>query len=211
VRRTFQFHDLSSDEFESLVGAICQQILGTGAVVFAAGKDGGRDGTFVGTAQKFPSVAAPYSGKFVIQAKHTANPVASCGSKEFGKIVDDEKPKIKALADGGELEFYLVFTNRKKPATSTIAKEKALAELGLKGAHIHGLEQLRAWLMQHPDIWSKLGFDRFDAPLRIQRDDITAVIAGFHAAFGSAGTAPASEDFSYVPKPQKNKINKLSA
>lgn len=106
MRRSFPFQDLGDDEFETLVAAICQKILGTGAVVFATGKDGGRDGKFEGVAQKFPSESSPLSGKFIVQAKHTANPAASCSNSEFGRLLDGEKPKITAMIANGELDHY---------------------------------------------------------------------------------------------------------
>jgi hypothetical protein len=91
LHRTFPIHDLSDDEFEELVVAICHHILGTGTIVFAVGRDGGRDGIFTGTAAKFPSPAAPLTGKFVVQAKHTQNPAASCADAEFGRILSSSK------------------------------------------------------------------------------------------------------------------------
>lgn len=211
MQRTFPFHDLSSDEFEILVAAICHKILGTGVVVFATGPDGGRDGSFAGVAASFPSPASPIQGKFVIQAKHTRNPVASCTDAEFNRILTGEEPKITALIEGGELDHYLIFTNRKKPAGDATKKERALKRLGLSTAHLLGIEQLRHWLTLHPDVWSNLGFDRFETPLRIQTDDLTAVVTEFHKALESSQLHGHQENFTYVPKPQKNRINKLSA
>lgn len=210
MRRSFPFHDLSDDEFETLCAAICQKILGTGAVVFATGKDGGRDGKFEGTAQQFPSAASPLSGKFIIQSKHTSNPVASCSDAEFGRVLDGEKSKVSSLIATGELEHYLVFTNRKRPADDAVAKEGALKALGLKSANVFGVEQLRLWLTEHPKIWSDLGFDRFEHPLRIKIADITAVIESFHSTLGDDATQPQAPNFAFVAKPKKNKINKLS-
>jgi hypothetical protein len=209
VHRTFPFHDLSDDEFEELVRGICRQILGTGAITFAAGIDGGRDATFTGTAQRFPSTTSPLAGKFVVQAKHTSNPVGSCSEKSFGKLLEGEYPKITTLIANGELEHYIVFTNRKKPATDGVAKEKTLRALGLKSAHLLGIEQMREWLTDEPKVWRDLGFDRFDSPLRIQTADITEVIIAFHSSVAVKKIAE-DNDFTYVPKPQKNKINKLS-
>lgn len=209
MRRTFHFQDLANDEFESLVGAVCLNILGTGTLVFAAGKDGGRDAAFNGCAQKFPSESSPLSGKFVIQAKHTNNPVGSCSDSEFARLLESEHPKILTLIKNGELEHYLVFTNRKKPADDGVKKEQILISLGLQTAHILGLEQLRSWLTEHPKVWSNLGFDRFDTPIRIQIDDLTTIITAFHSSLAE-GFRPSPENFTFVPKPQKNKINKLS-
>jgi hypothetical protein len=212
VHKTFPFQDLSDDEFEQLVAALCHHILGTGTIVFAKGRDGGRDAKFVGAAAKFPSVVSPLSGKFVIQAKHTSNPSASCADREFDRVLAGEHPRIANLISGDELEHYLVFTNRKKPAGDGVKKEKALVALGLKTAHLLGIEQLRDWLTLHPDVWTNLGFDRFEKSLRIQTEDITAVVSAFHTSMGDGSlTLGRAEDFSYVPKPEKNKINKLSA
>ncbi len=81
-----------------------------------------------------------------MQAKHTRNPVASCADADFGRILIGEHPKIIALIKAGELEHYLVFTNRKKPAGDGTKKENALRDLGLDSAHLLGIEQLRTWL-----------------------------------------------------------------
>jgi ABC-3C protein len=210
LHRTFPLSDLSDDEFETLIAAISYHVLGTGTIVFAAGRDGGRDATFTGTATQFPSATAPLAGKFVVQAKHTQNPAASCADTEFGRTLRGEHPKITRLIQGGELEHYLVFTNRKKPAGDGINKEAELKALGLVSAHLIGAEQIRLWLTMHPEIWSRLGFDRFETPLRIQTSDITTVVIAFHAELGKADLAVDRQDFTYVAKPQKNKINKLS-
>ena len=45
--------------------------------------------------------------------------------------------------------------------------------------------------------------------MRIQTADITEVITAFHSSVAAKKTVEDS-DFTYVPKPQKNKINKLS-
>jgi hypothetical protein len=210
LQRTFPLNDLSDDEFEALVAAICHHILGTGTFVFAAGRDGGRDGTFTGTAANFPSQAAPLTGKFIIQAKHTQNPAASCADTEFGRILIGERPKITELIKKGELEHYLIFTNRKKPAGDGTKKEQTLKELGLVSAHLLGVEQLRQWLTLHPEIWSRLGFDRFETPLRIQTKDLTTVVTAFHEALDGIHIDGRGKNFTYIPKPKKNKINKLS-
>ncbi len=69
--KDYLLHTLSPGAFEELVVRICHEILGFGTISFSSGKDGGRDAFFDSTAQRFPSVAEPWTGKFVIQAKHT--------------------------------------------------------------------------------------------------------------------------------------------
>lgn len=211
MKRTFPFHDLSDDEFEQLIVHMCMKVLGMGTVVFAKGRDGGRDGSFNGTANAFPSSASPLSGKFIIQAKHTSNPIASCSHSEFGKILDNERPKISRLVKEGELDHYLLFTNRTKPASKTIAKERALTKLKLKTVHVFGVEQLREWLTAHPAIWASLGFDRFDSKFAINAPDLGHVVRAFHSAImARTDVGESALDFDYVTKSKKNKINRLS-
>lgn len=152
MRRTYPINDLSSDEFEELVAAICLRVLGTGTIVFATGKDGGRDAAFTGTATNFPSTNSPLTGVFIIQAKHTTNPAASCADSDFGRVVMGEHAKIIKLINYDSLEHYLIFTNRKNPAGDGLKKEKALRDLGLTSAHLLGTEQMRMWLNAHPKI-----------------------------------------------------------
>lgn len=193
------------------MASVCLRILGTGTIVFAAGKDGGRDAAFNGKAAKFPSQQEPLSGSFVIQAKHTANPAASCADSEFSRIVNGEHSKITKLVKDDGLDHYLIFTNRRKPAGDGLKKEKALLSLGLKSAHLLGNEQIRIWLTSHATIWSDLGYDRFEKLIRLQTEDITAVVTSFHESIKDGGTIKQVEaDLSYLQKSKKNKINKLS-
>ena len=104
---------LGDSTFEDLINTICHKILGTGVISFSPGKDGGRDGKFTGTAQDYPDNVNPWSGKFIIQAKHTNNPIASCSDPDFVKIVKDEIIKIKKLKEAGDIDCYMLFTNRK--------------------------------------------------------------------------------------------------
>ena len=83
----FPLYYLNSEDFENLSALICDRILGTGTIVFSTGKDGGRDAKFTGKANNFPSDAAPWDGKFIIQAKHTTSPNASCTDSEFQTIM----------------------------------------------------------------------------------------------------------------------------
>lgn len=185
--------------------------LGMGVVSFATGKDGGRDGKFEGTAQKFPSEASPLVGKFIIQAKGTSNPAASCSDREFERIVKDEFARIDNLLKAGEVEHYLLFTNRRKPAIKSTALEKKIKELGLQSVYILGLEDIRHYLDLAPEIWSSMGFAEYDAPFSVKPDDLTEVIQGFHDAINDEGsTFNSAENFVHIDKKTKNKVNRLS-
>lgn len=91
--RDYRLYELDDQDFEHLVTQLCMEVLGTGTVSFAPGRDGGRDGRFNGTAQRFPSTTSPHCGKFIIQAKHTQRPGASCKDTEFARIIDAELPR----------------------------------------------------------------------------------------------------------------------
>ena len=82
----FPIHNLTDAEFENLVTLICREIMGIGITSFTAGKDGGKDAKFEGTASAFPDVTNPVSGKIIIQAKHTSFP-ATCSDYDFEKTL----------------------------------------------------------------------------------------------------------------------------
>src|SRR5437588_339817 len=120
----YQLHLIGDRPFELLSSLISERILGIGTFVFAANKDGGRDGRFEGTAKKFPSETVPWYGKFILQSKHTTSPTARCSDGEFRKIIDLEIPNIIKLIASGELDNYIIFTNR----TLTGVEEKAIRD-----------------------------------------------------------------------------------
>jgi len=66
---------------------------------FSAGKDNDKDSCFNGTANKFPSVASLWSGKTIIQAKHTTTLNASCSDRKFSvnetSVLTEELDKLK--------------------------------------------------------------------------------------------------------------------
>ena len=102
----YPLENLTDTEFEILVALICSEILGTGTIVFSDGKDGGRDAEFKGT--------KPWIGKIIIQAKHTHRNNASCSESDFQSILKTSViPAIKKLKKKNEIDFYLLFTNRK--------------------------------------------------------------------------------------------------
>lgn len=85
-----------------------------GRLSLSEGKDGGRDAKFTGMANEFPSRSKPWEGKFVIQAKHTMKPFASCSDSDFQSILRDEvRDKLIPLKEAGKVDYYLLFANRR--------------------------------------------------------------------------------------------------
>lgn len=208
----FSFHNLNDQDFEDLAGQICMEILGMGTVVFTKGRDGGKDGKFTGTANNFPSKRSPANGKFIIQAKHTANPYASCSDSSFGTIVDKEISRIENLVKENELEYYLLFTNRRLTGGSEkkfLTKIKSIK--GVKDAWLLAKNNLENYLKKYRDIWVNLGFNRYNNPLRIHPEDIGEIISAFYDAKNGIKSAFNSKnDFKHPGIVKKNKINKLS-
>jgi hypothetical protein len=209
---TYRLYELHDEEFEKLVVQICIQVLGTGTFSFAPGKDGGRDGRFMGTAESYPSRTSPHTGKFVIQAKHTGNAAASCSDRDFTHIVNKEIPRITTLVKDGELDHYLLFTNRRLTGTKDEKVRKLLAQIpNLKTGNLFGSDTITSYLVAHRNIWRDLGFDRDAAPFRINPADLVAIIHGFHGVMmGQQSEFKSATNFTHVKKQKKNKINKLS-
>jgi Uri superfamily endonuclease len=180
--------------------------------VFTQGKDGGRDGRFTGTAERFPSALSPLTGKFIIQAKHTTNPNASCSDPDFNQIMKKERKNIKALAANKELDHYLLFTNRRITGIKETSLRQDLGSVrGIKTAHILARETIHQQLTANHRVWTDLGFDRNEIPFRFNPSDLVAVIQGFHRVIKDNGSQfDSATNFSFVDKGRKNKINKLT-
>lgn len=212
----YHLEQLDDSTFEYLVNTICQKILGTGVISFSPGKDGGRDGKFIGTAQNFPDNINPWSGRFIIQAKHTNNPIASCSDSDFEKIVKDEILKIKKLKDACDIDCYLLFTNRKY---SGIKGEqlikKIVLETGVENSVIIGNETINNYLNQHKDIVRLYRLDLHHIPFDFSDEEIKNIILAFKQQLPSIENDIKAEidrikhDFAFIDKKEKNKKNRL--
>lgn len=209
---------LSEDNFERLVNRICQKVLGTGVIVFSKGKDGGRDGKFTGTSQNFPSATVPWTGKFIIQAKHTDNPIASCSDKDFKTIVNNEIEKAKKLKQKNEIDCYLLFTNRKY---SGVKGEQLLSKIkkdtGLENVEIIGKESLNdMYIKPNRDIIKEFQLDLMHIPFDFSENEIKNIITGFHKNLPQLTTSIESQvekiksDYERIGLEDKNKKNSLS-
>jgi hypothetical protein len=112
------YTDLSATQFEELVIEFCVDLLGYGVQGFVTGMDGGRDARFCGRAQLVPSTSDPWDGTIVIQAKHTELLNKSFSEADFSGDGDDsilakEVERVKALFERGELDYYMLFSNRR--------------------------------------------------------------------------------------------------
>lgn len=214
MRKDFRLYELSNDDFEDLVVKVAADWLGEGITPFAPGRDGGRDGKFTGKANKFPSFSQPLDGKFVLQAKHASSPNASYSDKKFQRSLKvEEYPRITKLIKNDLCEHYILFANRKLSGQAEEKIHKDLISLGLKTAHIIGVERLHQELESKRDLAERLPNAKDAQPFSFQPDEIIEVISALHAysdghiddAFDSA------KSFDTISiKTKKNPLNRLS-
>jgi hypothetical protein len=208
MRLQYPLHLLDWQEFEALSNDICQNILGMGAFRFADGKDGGRDGLFSGTANKYPSEKSPWSGNFLIQSKHTRSEIASCSDNEFETTIAKEIIKLKSLIISDKINCYLVFTNRKGTGNKVPELVKKIkTESALQNVQILSTESIHPYL--NAPIIAKYYLKDLSDPLNFYDQDIKEVITGFvDAASGIQAQSPST--FHYIDKAEKNRLNNLS-
>ncbi|AAV97133.1 hypothetical protein KQ247_14950 [Ruegeria pomeroyi] len=214
------YHDMSDDQFEQVAVALGQRLFGPGLIGFAKGKDGGRDAKFRGTAQAYPSTASPWNGGTIIQAKHTTGINASFSDKAFFNpetetgILADELARIKALIASGELDNYLVISNRKLTGITQGKLETYLhKETGLKKDQLGflGTSQLDDLFKLYPDALKSLDFRPLERPLIVRSDELAETIEAFGDALGDL-EVPETKDLPEprTPLDKKNRLNNMS-
>lgn len=216
----YQYHDLSSGQFEDLVIGICEELFGIAVQGFADGVDGGRDARFEGQAQVFPSTAAPWSGITIIQAKHTSGINRSFSDLDFfGNLKSQialEIPKVKKLYSKGELTNYIIFSNRKLTANKN---EEILTEISMKtglakeNIHLIGVEGLERYLKHFPNAVESANLSVFDEPLKITPDDLAEIIEVFSKdedIYSSVNALQPAKEIKRMKFIAKNQNNKLS-
>lgn len=206
---------LSEDRFESLAVRICRDILGNGVTGFAKGRDAGRDGRFEGTAQSYPSESAPWSGKFIIQAKHTTNTEASCSDGDFfgnkTSIIAEEIEKIKKLKTSGEIDNYLCFTNRKLTGGKEAEiRNEIISKTKIDNVAILGIEYIEGKLSRQ--IIKEFNLKRNVIPFEFYEKDIQEVVILFGQESRKLDSKkPLKDEDFYRPSIEiKNRLNNLS-
>ncbi len=207
----YPLYDLSWQEFENIVISICEEILGTGTIKFADGKDGGRDAKFTGTANNFPSSASPWNGKFIIQAKHTTNMIASCSDSEFNTLLKKEVESIKKLKDDYKIDNYIMFTNRKLTGLQDPKIEDFIEEELEINNQILGIERIQKWLQDYPQIVKKHKLDNLLLPLQFYEEDLKDIIVSFSDIdFSNDDLQEIKRKNDKIKIEDKNRLNSLS-
>ncbi|MFW5872083.1 MAG: ABC-three component system protein [bacterium] len=216
MKNEFPYEKIYWQQFEDVVIKICRQILGIAAKKFSDGVDGGRDSTFEGRADHYPSNSKPWNGKFIIQAKHTSSPIASCSDSDFsgdGKnsIISIELVRLKKLMDKDPFDNYLLFSNRKLPANKhTEIKNRIKAELGIENVAIIGNEEINSHVTYK--IAEEFGLLQYILPFRIYEKDIQDVIILFHEQNDNImiDDEQININLNYLDIKKKNELNNLN-
>ncbi len=211
----YRLENLSDDDFEKMINMLCQQNLGLGTVSFATGPDGGRDGRFYGTANNYPSKTAPWSGKFIIQAKHTKDYNASCSDNDFfinqSSIVNKEIKRVKELKSKGEIDNYLLFTNRKETGKREDVVKSIKTETGLNNVDVIGVETISSWLDLNENIAKFFKIGKYELPLTLTDFEIRDIIVAFSNEISIIRKmSEISTEIIEISKEKKNLLNNLS-
>lgn len=219
----YDYEDLSPGQFEALIVALCQKLFGIGVQGFAEGPDGGRDAKFVGTAERHPSTASPWTGTTVIQAKHTNGFNMTFGDPDFFSetgttaTLNKETSRIKKLRDAKQIDNYMLFSNRRLPANAEakilqyIAKEVGMP---LSSLYLCGTEQLEMWMKAFPDAARVASLNPIDCPLLITPDDLANIIEALSEKTVDINAIlddPPSPRISYADKNKGNKTDPVYA
>jgi hypothetical protein len=211
------YHDLSEKDFERLVVSICSEILGSGVVPFCSGKDGSRDARFEGTAADLPNSAAPYKGKFVAQAKHTESPVAKFSDSDFSSeakssVLSKEYPGVKKLVERGEIDNYLLFSNRK---ISGVAEgpiiQRIKEKTGAAVVELFGIERMDLLLRKNPNILRTFDMTPMHLPILVTCDALAEVILSISQNTDAFEVAFVPEELERTTFKKKNIDNGLSS
>ncbi|MEK6775149.1 MAG: ABC-three component system protein [Bdellovibrionota bacterium] len=215
----FAYEDLHHKQFEELVVLICRKLFGISVQNFSDGADGGRDSRFSGTAENYPSKSNPWNGKIVIQAKHTNGYNKSFSDTDFFSkgsescVVADEIPKINNLKSKAELDFYILFSNRRLTANAEETIRNEIAEkCGLPDTSIGviGVETIESYLKSFLDLAAQVKLDPVDSPLIISPNDLSEVIEYIKANIDLSQEAVDKAPTPRTPYDKKNQINKMT-
>jgi hypothetical protein len=181
----YAYEDLGSDQFEQLIVLLCQQLLGISVQGFAKGPDGGRDAKFVGTAERHPSKANPWSGTTIIQAKHTNGYNRSFSETDFfnppaaNTVLGKEIPRIKKLRVANQLDHYMLFANRRlagNAETEIVNHIAGQCNIPASSIYLCGVGQLELWLKTFTNVSKLAKLDPLDSPLIVSPDELAVVV-----------------------------------
>lgn len=109
---SYDLDALGSQKFEELSQTLAKKIIADGAVIYGAGPDGGREATFSGKSNNYPSKNECWDGKWIIQAKFHDNLLLG-PKKARQMIISDLENELSKIFNkyGHECNNYILITN----------------------------------------------------------------------------------------------------
>lgn len=215
----YAYEDLDPEQFEILIVFLCQCLLGTGVQGFSKGPDGGRDAKFVGTAELFPSQSAPWTGTIVIQAKHTNGCNKNFSESDFfsssgtNNVIAKELPRIKKLRERKNLDYYMLFANRRLAGNAENDIATYISEqcgIPLHSIYLCGVEQIEIWLKRFPEVPRAANIDPIDSPLIVSPEELAEVVQALAMHKAVVQTIFDDPPTPRVPYEEKNRLNNMS-
>lgn len=216
----YQYHDIHDSDFERLVIYICDEIFGAGVQGFSKGPDGGKDGTFDGTANLFPSIASPWKGKTIIQAKHTTGINKHFLESDFYSptattcILNEEIQKIIKLKNENLLDNYILFANRNLTGGAQTTIKNYIAEkTGLSSHNIAvlGIDDLDKWIARYQYIADMAKLTPLSISPIIRPETLADVITQFAKTFNSSMKDKKISPIERTTFEEKNALNNMTS
>ena len=128
----YDLHRLGWHEFQELCHTVAREVLGQTIERFLDGRDGGRDGAFVG--EWTTRDAEPWTGRFVFQCKHTSG----VGRNLRLSDIADEIQKAQRLVETGLCDVYILMTNLGVSGKTEEEVDAALRAIGVGQVAVFG-------------------------------------------------------------------------
>ena len=138
----FDLTQLGWKAFQDLSAAVASEVLGRPVQTFASGKDGGRDGAFLGTWN--PDGARDV--KSALQCKFTEKPGVRLSLSKVGR----ERLKVRELVAQGLAEDYVLLTNAEVSATKEAKICAAFEQEGVTTCQVFDGEWIMRQLRERP-------------------------------------------------------------
>lgn len=180
----YPYEDLDGRQLERIVVQCMKKLFGAGVQSFASGPDGGRDALFTGTAERFPSVAEPWTGTTIAQSKHTLATNAHFSDPDFSSdgassVLSKEIVRIKKLVAANGVDNYILFSNRRLGGVTGPKLVARLAEatvIAKDRIFLAGIEYLDEMIREYPEIVTLADVDPIDGPLLVSSADLAEII-----------------------------------
>lgn len=91
-------------------------------------------------------------------------------------------PRITPLKNSGELDHYMLFSNRRSPGNGKSEIRRAISsDCGVPTSSIYlcGIKQIELWLKRFRSIPEIAGIDPIDSQLIVSPEDIAEIVAAF--------------------------------